>query len=130
MRVIYLDHAASAPLDPQVIAALQAALTGEVAIGNPSSTTHTYGRTAAAQIEQAREQIAALIGSTPREVVFTSGATESDNLAILGLARGRESFGRHLISSRTEHKAVLDAFKALAKRGFDITCLATAAAIW
>jgi len=123
VRVIYLDHAASAPLDAQVIAALQAALTGEVAIGNPSSTTHTYGRTAAAQIEQAREQIAALIGSTPREVVFTSGATESDNLAILGLARGRESFGRHLISSRTEHKAVLDAFKALAKRGFDITWL-------
>ncbi|MBU3672896.1 MAG: cysteine desulfurase [Sinobacteraceae bacterium] len=123
MSVIYLDHAASTPLDPQVIAALQAALTGELAVGNPSATTHVYGRAAAARIEQAREQIAALIGAAPRELVFTSGATESDNLAILGLARGRESFGRHVISSRTEHKAVLDACKALGKRGFDITWL-------
>ncbi|MFZ9479593.1 MAG: cysteine desulfurase family protein, partial [Steroidobacteraceae bacterium] len=123
MSVIYLDHAASTPLDPQVIAALQAALTGDAAFGNPSATTHVYGRAAAAQIEQARERIAALIAASPREVVFTSGATESDNLAILGLARGRESFGRHLISSRTEHKAVLDACKALAKRGFEVTWL-------
>jgi len=123
VNAIYLDHAASTPLDPQVIAALQAALTGEAAAGNPSATTHAYGRAAAAQIEHARERIAALIGATARELVFTSGATESDNLAILGLARGRESFGRHLVSSRTEHKAVLDACKALAKRGFEITWL-------
>ena len=123
MNAIYLDHAASTPLDPQVIAALQAALTGEAAAGNPSAITHAYGRAAAAQIEHARERIAALIGATARELVFTSGATESNNLAILGLARGRESFGRHLVSSRTEHKAVLDACKALAKCGFEITWL-------
>jgi cysteine desulfurase len=123
VSAIYLDHAASTPLDPLVIAALQAALTGEAAAGNPSATTHAYGCAAAAQIEQARERIAALIGSTPQELVFTSGATESDNLAIVGLARGRESFGRHLVSSRMEHKAVLDACKALAKRGFEITLL-------
>ena len=72
MNAIYLDHAASTPLDPQVIAALQAALTGEAAAGNPSATTHAYGRAAAAQIEHARERIAALIGATARELVFTS----------------------------------------------------------
>lgn len=123
MSAIYLDHAASTPLDPQVIAALQSALSGEAAVGNPSATTHAYGRAAAAQIEQARERIAALIGAAPREIVFTSGATESDNLAVFGVAKFYADKGRHIITTQIEHKAILDAAHHLEKEGYTITFL-------
>jgi len=98
-------------------------LAGDAGIGNSSSTTHHFGKLAADLIEQSRDQIAALIGADPREVIFTSGATESDNLSILGMARGRGDLGRHLITSRTEHKAVLDPCKYLQKRGWQVTWL-------
>ena len=120
--MIYLDHAATTPVDARVAAAMQAVLEDPLAFANPSST-HAAGRAAAARIETAREQVAALIGAPPEDLIFTSGATESDNLAILGLARGRADFGRHVVTARTEHKAVLDACKRLVKEGFVVTFL-------
>jgi len=118
---VYLDYAASTPVDPQVAAAMAAVLAGIG--GNPAATTHAWGRRAAQQVEQARAQVAALIGARPGEIVFTSGATESDNLAVLGAARGLCDRGRHLITARTEHKAVLDACRRLAREGFTVTWL-------
>jgi cysteine desulfurase len=120
---IFLDHASTTPCDPEVIEVMRACLAGDGGIGNPSSSTHYFGKLAADLIEQARSDIAALIGADPRELIFTSGATESDNLAILGIARGRGDHGRHLITSRIEHKAVLDPCKYLQKRGWQITWL-------
>ena len=118
---VYLDYAASTPVDPQVAAGMAAVLaTGP--FGNPSSS-HAWGRGAAQQVEQARAQVAALIGARPGEIVFTSGATESDNLAILGAARAAVGRGRHIITSRTEHKAVLDACKRLEREGCAVTWL-------
>jgi cysteine desulfurase len=120
---IFLDHASTTPCDPEVISAMRDCLAGDAGIGNPSSSTHYFGKVAADLIEQARREIAALISADPRELIFTSGATESDNLAILGIARGRNDFGRHLVTSRTEHKAVLDPCKYLQKRGWQISWL-------
>jgi cysteine desulfurase len=122
---IFLDHASTSPCDPEVINAMRDCLAGETGIGNPSSTTHYFGRLAADLIEQSRSDLAALIGADPREIIFTSGATESDNLAILGMARGRSDLGRHIVTSRTEHKAVLDPCKYLQKRGWQVTWLET-----
>lgn len=119
----FLDHAATTPLDPQVVSAMIECLQSPAAQGNASSTTHLYGRAAAARIERARAEVAALVDASPAEVIFTSGATEADNLALLGIARGRADFGRHLIVPRIEHKAVLDPARALAKRGFEVTAL-------
>ena len=121
--MIYLDHAASTPVDPRVAARMHAALVDPLAHGNPASSTHAPGRAAAAAIEAARAQVASLIGVPAEDLLFTSGATESDNLAVLGLARGRGDFGRHLVTSRTEHKAVLDACKRLVKEGHAVTWL-------
>ena len=120
--MIYLDHAATTPVDSRVAAAMQAVLEDPLAFANPSSL-HAAGRAAAARIETARAQVAALVGAPPDDLIFTSGATESDNLAILGVARGRADFGRHIVTARTEHKAVLDACKRLVKEGYVVTFL-------
>ena len=114
---VYLDHAATTPLDDRVRAAMLAA-----PFGNPSSI-HIAGRAAADAVALARRQVAELIGAPPDSIVFTSGATESDNIAIAGAARYRAHRGRHLISMPTEHKAVRDTLRALQKDGFDVTWL-------
>lgn len=119
--MIYLDHAASTPPDPEVITAMQACWASPAGIGNPSAVTHAYGRAAAEAIEEARVELAALIGVDPQGIIFTSGATEANNLALQGLARGRADFGRHGISSRTEHKAVLEVLQSLSKQGHTIS---------
>jgi cysteine desulfurase len=120
---IYLDYAATTPVDPAVAAAMARCLTEPDCMGNASSVTHLFGRRAAARIERARAEVAALIGAAAREIVFTSGATESNNLAILGAARANAYRGRHIVSSRIEHKAVLDPLKRLEKEGFTVTLL-------
>ena len=120
---IFLDHASTTPPDPEVAAAISIVLQGPLGIGNPASITHTLGRDAAAAIEQARNEVALLINADPRDIIFTSGATESDNLAILGVAHGRSAYGKHLVSARTEHKAVLDPCKQLEKRGWQVSWL-------
>ncbi|MDE2049895.1 MAG: aminotransferase class V-fold PLP-dependent enzyme [Gammaproteobacteria bacterium] len=120
---LYLDYAATTPVDPAVAAAMGSCLAGPDGIGNASSITHFFGRRAAERIERARGEVAALIGAAPGEIVFTSGATESDNLAVLGAARANAHRGRHIVSSRIEHKAVLDPVKRLEKEGFAVTLL-------
>jgi cysteine desulfurase len=119
---VYLDYAATTPVAPEVAEAMSECLTAGGDFGNPSSL-HAYGLAAAARIEQARAQVAALVGAQPAEIVFTSGATESNNLAILGCARANADRGRHVITARTEHKAVLDPCRRLEKEGFGITRL-------
>ena len=108
-RPIYLDHHATTPLDPGVLEAMQPWL--EEGFGNAASVSHIYGWEAAGAVDLARRQVAGLIGAAPREIVFTSGATESDNLAILGVADALAIKGRHLITCATEHHAVLDTSK-------------------
>src|SRR6185437_12864658 len=120
---IYLDYAATTPVDPAVAEAMSRCLIAPEGLGNASSATHFFGRRVAGQIEGARAQIAALIGAAPAEIFFTSGATESDNLALLGGARANAHRGRHIVSSRIEHKAVLDPLKRLEKEGFAVTLL-------
>jgi cysteine desulfurase len=120
---IYLDYAATTPLDPAVIAAMTECLAAEGGRGNPASL-HGWGRRASARIETARAEVAALIGAAAEDIVFTSGATESDNLAVLGAARAAADRGRHLVSTRIEHKAGLDPCRRLQKEGFAVTLLA------
>jgi cysteine desulfurase len=119
---VYLDYAASTPVDPRVAAVMAECLTLGGDFGNASSG-HAFGGAAAARIAAARAQVAALIGAAPEEIVFTSGATESNNLAILGVARTNADRGRHVVTARTEHKAVLDPCKRLEKEGFTVTYL-------
>jgi cysteine desulfurase len=119
---LYLDYAASTPVDPQVVSAMHACLSAPDGFANPASN-HARGRAAAARIEHARTQVAALLGAAPREVYFTSGATESNNLAVLGVARAQADRGRHIVSSRIEHKSVLDACHRLEREGFRVTYL-------
>ena len=121
--VIYLDNAASTPVDPGVAALMHDVLTGP-AFGNPSAATHEAGLGAARLIARARAQVAALIGAEPAQIIFTSGATEADNLAVLGTARALAHRGRHIVSARTEHKAVLDALKRLEREGWVVSWLA------
>src|SRR5882757_9419406 len=121
--VIYLDYAATTPVDPTVMRAMSACMGLEGDFGNPGSTTHRFGRQAAARIETARAQVASLLSAEPDEIIFTSGATESNNLAVLGIARANADRGRHLVTSRIEHKAVLDPCKHLEKEGFSVTYL-------
>ena len=118
--LIYLDYAATTPVDPSVIGAMTRSLAAEGGCGNPSSL-HAFGRRAAERIEAARAEVAALIGAASEEIVFTSGATESDNLAVLGVAHAAAHRGRHVVSSRIEHKAGLDPCKRLEKEGFAVT---------
>ncbi|MDB6090523.1 MAG: IscS subfamily cysteine desulfurase [Gammaproteobacteria bacterium] len=120
---LYLDYAATTPVDPAVVQAMAGCLTLEGDFGNAASATHVFGRRAAARVETARLQVATLIGAEPDEVTFTSGATESNNLVLLGLARSNADRGRHLITTRIEHKAVLDPCKRLEKEGFVVTYL-------
>ena len=120
---VYLDYAATTPVDPAVAAAMATCLTIDGDFGNASSATHVFGYRAAVRVETARAQVAALIGAEPDEITFTSGATESNNLAILGMARSNADRGRHVITTRIEHKAVLDPFKRLEREGFAVTYL-------
>ena len=119
---VYLDYAATTPVDPQVAEAMARCLTRDGDFGNAASL-HSFGRAAAARIAAARSAVAALIGAAADEIVFTSGATESNNLALLGVARANADRGRHLVTARTEHKAVLDPCKRLAREGFEVTWL-------
>ena len=120
-RPIYLDHHATTPLDAAALDAMMPYLTD--AFGNAASKTHSYGWEAEEAVETAREQIAALIHAKPEEIVFTSGATESDNLALKGVAMAYRERGRHIITSPTEHKAILDTCHYLEQHGFEITYL-------
>lgn len=120
---VYLDYAATTPLDPVVAEAMSRCLRDPQAAGNASSN-HAYGRRASEAVESAREQVASSIGAFAAEIIFTSGATESDNLALLGAARASAHRGRHLIASRIEHKAVLDPCRRLEKEGFTVTPVA------
>ena len=119
---VYLDYAASAPVDPRVAAAVSECLTHAGLFGNPASR-HYYGRLAHARVEEARAQAAALIGAPAAQLIFTSGATESNNLAILGIARAAIRRGRHVITARTEHKSVLGCCRRLEQEGFRVTYL-------
>lgn len=120
-RPIYLDCHATTPVDRRVLEAMLPYFTEE--FGNPSSTTHAYGWAASAAVEQARETLAAAIGATPEEVVFTSGATEANNLALKGMAEAEFQRGRHLVTVQTEHSAVLDPCRYLESLGFEVTYL-------
>jgi cysteine desulfurase len=134
-RPVYMDYAATTPVDSRVATAMSECLTFDGSFGNPASINHALGAAARARVERARAQVAALIGAEAAAMVWTSGATEADNLAILGVARFSYQFkgpfnrqsdrdgGRHIVTSRTEHKAVLDACKQLEKEGFGVTYL-------
>tara|TARA_B100000989_G_scaffold298977_1_gene291583 strand:- start:18238 stop:19377 length:1140 start_codon:yes stop_codon:yes gene_type:complete len=112
---------ATTPVDPRVVSAMQASLSNT--FGNPASVTHGFGTDAREQVELARAQVAELINAEPKEIIWTSGATEADNLAIKGVAHFYQHKGKHIITSQTEHKAVLDTCAQLAKQGFEITYL-------
>ena len=120
-KPIYLDYAATTPVDPRVVQQMVPYLFDN--FGNPASRSHAYGWAAEEAVEIAREQVAALIGADPREIAFTSGATESNNLAIKGAAQFHKAKGRHLITVKTEHKAVLDTMRELEREGFEVTYL-------
>lgn len=120
MRRVYLDHSATTPLDPSVLEAMTPYMS--FAFGNPNSL-HLWGREAREAVERARSQVAALVGASPEEIVFTGGGSESDNLAIKGVAWRLKGRGRHLITSSVEHHAVLDAFRWLQGQGFEVTYL-------
>ncbi|SDO34701.1 cysteine desulfurase [Nakamurella panacisegetis] len=128
-RPIYLDCNATTPVDPRVQAEVLTFMAQE--FGNAGSRTHGYGQTAKERVNLARRQVADVVACKPEEVIFTSGATESDNLAILGLAaHGELTAKRHIISSQIEHKAVLEPLEALAKRGWTVTLLAPTPGGW
>ena len=120
---IYLDYAATTPVDPRVAEKMMQYLTMDGDFGNPASRSHRFGWQAEEAVEVARSQIAELVNADPREIVFTSGATESNNLAIKGAAQFYHKKGKHLITLRTEHKAVLDTMRALEREGFEVTYL-------
>ena len=119
---VYLDHAATTPVDPRVAARMAEILESPSEFGNPASS-HDYGDTAGALIEVARGQVAAAVGASHNDVVWTSGATEANNLAIFGVAHYYRERGRHIITARTEHKAVLDPCRELERRGWRVTYL-------
>ncbi|MDR1063352.1 MAG: IscS subfamily cysteine desulfurase [Azoarcus sp.] len=118
---IYLDYSATTPVDPRVTQAMIPWLTER--FGNPASRSHAFGWEAEAAVEEARENVAALVGAEPREIIWTSGATESDNLAIKGAAHFYREKGRHIVTVKTEHKAVLDTVRELEREGYAATYL-------
>ncbi len=118
---IYMDYSATTPCDPRVVDAMIPWLREH--FGNPSSRSHAWGWEAEAAVEKARAQVASLIGADPREIVWTSGATESNNLALKGAAHFYQSKGKHIITVKTEHKAVLDTCRELERQGFEVTYL-------
>ena len=120
-RPIYLDYSATTPVDPRVANKMLPFLFER--FGNPASRSHSYGWDAEGAVELAREQVARLVGADPKEIIWTSGATESNNLAIAGAARFHRDKGRHLITMTTEHKAVLDTMRHLEREGFTVTYL-------
>ena len=121
---MYLDYAATTPVNPRVAEAMAGCLTREGEFGNPGSASHAYGESAAAMVETARAQVAASTGAAAAQIVWTSGATEANNLAIFGVAQYYRERGRHIVTSRTEHKAVLDPCRELERRGWRVTYLA------
>ena len=122
MKTLYFDYSATTPVDPRVAAKMIPYLTED--FGNPASRSHSYGWTADKAVEEARAQVAALVGADPKEIVFTSGATESNNLAIKGAAHFYSGTkGKHIITVRTEHKAVLDTVREMERQGFEATYL-------
>ena len=118
---IYMDYSATTPVDPRVAEKMIPYLTSQ--FGNPASRSHSYGWDAEGAVEQAREEVAALVHADPREIIWTSGATEGNNLAIKGAAHFYKDKGRHLITVKTEHKAVLDTVRELEREGFEATYL-------
>jgi cysteine desulfurase len=123
---IYLDYMATTPVDPLVAAKMGDCLTYDGQFANPASS-HVYGKQAAERIEQARVQVASLLHAAPREIIWTAGATEANNIALRGAAYARAEQGRHIITSQLEHKAVLDVCYALEKEGFRVTYLPASA---
>ncbi|ALP53627.1 cysteine desulfurase [Candidatus Tenderia electrophaga] len=120
---IYLDYSATTPIDPRVAEKMAGCLTMDGVFGNPASRSHSFGWKADELVNEARANVAALINADPKEIVWTSGATESDNLAIKGAARFYQRKGKHIITCKTEHKAVLDTCRQLEREGFEITYL-------
>lgn len=120
---VYLDHASTTPVDVRVAARMAEVLRSESEYGNPASTSHDYGDVAGALVETARGQVAAAVGAAAAEVIWTSGATEANNLAIFGVAQYYHERGRHIVTARTEHKAVLDPCRELERRGWEVTYL-------
>ena len=122
-KPVYLDYLATTPVDPRVVEKMVQCLSQEGNFGNPASRSHLYGWKAEEAVENARRQVADLLNADPREIVWTSGATEADNLAIKGAAHFHRDRGRHIITSSIEHKAVLDSCQQLEREGFDVTYL-------
>ncbi|ACR70333.1 IscS subfamily cysteine desulfurase [Edwardsiella ictaluri] len=118
---IYMDYSATTPADPRVAEKMMQYLTLDGTFGNPASRSHRFGWQAEEAVDVARNNIAELVGSDPREIVFTSGATEADNLAIKGAANFYQKKGKHIITCKTEHKAVLDTCRQLEREGFEVT---------
>lgn len=121
LRPLYLDAQATTPLDPRVLDAMMPYTVSYY--GNPHSRTHVYGWESEEAVEHARKQVAELIGADPKEIVFTSGATESNNIAVKGVARFYKRNKKHIITTQTDHKCVLDSCRALEGEGFDVTYL-------
>ena len=119
----YMDYSSTTPVDARVAKKMAKFLTMEGDFGNPASRSHFYGWQAEKAVDEARSQVADLVGADPREIVWTSGATESNNLAIKGIAHFYEKRGKHIITLKTEHKAVLDTCRQLEREGFEVTCL-------
>ena len=122
-RPIYMDYAATTPMDPRVAKKMMAYMTPDGEFGNPASRSHPYGWNAEAAVEEARKNVAALVNANPKEIIWTSGATESDNLAIKGAAHFYHKKGKHIITCKTEHKAVLDSCRQLEREGYEVTYL-------
>ena len=122
-NLIYLDYSASTPVDPRVAEEMCKYLTMDGVFGNPASRSHKFGWDADTAVENARANIAALVNANPKEIVWTSGATESDNLAIKGAAHFNQRRGKHIITMKTEHKAVLDSCRQLEREGYEVTYL-------
>jgi cysteine desulfurase len=120
-NLIYLDYAATTPLDPRVRESMLECMDAEHGFGNPSSTTHGYGAQAAQHVERAANDVAELLNADPEEIIWTSGATESNNLALIGAARFRAMHGRHIVTTAIEHKSVLESCRWLETQGYEIS---------
>src|SRR6202158_2773309 len=118
---VYMDNHATTRVDPRVLEAMLPYFSER--FGNAASRTHVFGQVASEAVELGREQVAALVGASPKEIIFTSGATESDNLALKGVAAMYKKKGNHIITAKTEHKAVIDPCKRLERDGFQVTFL-------